>query len=169
MKPAQVYETTIFDRESGAGLTFVTLPLAALRYPNPSEAFEGISTVLKFQPVEGLIFGEERERNRLAAALDAMLAYPFEVRALGERVPPSEFAAYIANEATIPIEQSSVGEKTLVEILSSGGVAYGIARGRPLTILMGLGAIILIGPAEVIGQWGTAKLRELLDVHEPPD
>jgi hypothetical protein len=171
LQPAQVYETTIFDRESGAGLTFVTVPLHALQYPDPSEALEAIGAALGFEPAELIPGEEEVAEKRLADALDEMLAYPTEQRGpwtvLKRRLGRPEFATYLASEATIPVEQSAVGGKTLTEILSSGGVAYGIAQGKPLTILMGLGTIILVGPAQVIGEWGTAKLRELLNIPGP--
>jgi hypothetical protein len=160
MKPTQIYETTIFDRESGAGLGFVTVPLRVFPYQDPEGAYERLATALDFQPVE-----VRDPRGRLPEAIDQMLAYPTEYRA--EWIAPSEFATYLASDARIPVEQSPMQGRTLADIVGGGGVFYGTVQGDPLAFVLGLGAIVLFGPAQVVGEWGTAKMRELLNVPGP--
>ena len=94
-------------------------------------------------------------------AIDSMLADPTLVPR-SSKSARSAFGRYVASEARIPIEQSPVEGKLVTEILAGSGMAYGVAQGEPMAVILGLGAIILVGPAQVIGEWGTAKLRQLL-------
>jgi hypothetical protein len=130
----------------------------------PLSDFGYVLSKLGLDVVERIPADAPDARERLPAVLEWILRYSDELEPLFAR-RPSEFAEYVANEVSIPIEQSPLEGRTLADILArgaAGGLVYGIGPGGPLGVIEAAGAIIVLANAVVIADWSTSWLRDLL-------
>lgn len=186
--PAQWYETTVHDRDSGQPFTFVTVPSRSL---NERE----VPDIGAVQRQLGL--RDRRPGPRLAGVIEPW-ALPFAIDiALGrdERSfyepwgpffieehlrgnrpgGPSPFAQYLAYAPLVPFESSPLGAKALSDLAAAGGgigAAVGAyATGDPLLLLAVPAGIVVCGAAHGVAEalriGLRARLLQLMGVDDP--
>jgi hypothetical protein len=192
MDLAQVYETTIYDRESGQAVAFATVPARSLPQAE-TPAVEYVARAFDLRPLEGtrarMARIEPVEPWSLPFLLDALLGrfppFPYYFDPLEPDRPrrgPSPLAQYLAYERVIPFESSPLGAASLASLVtatSTAGAALGYhATGDPILFLtvpagivvagaaLGIGAGTAIGLAEGV-RHGLRRLMSLPD-DEPP-
>jgi hypothetical protein len=195
--PAQTYETTIHDRDSGRAFTFITVPARSLG--------EGGGDV---QPPDmvarrlGLSQQPDRPSQRrppmrdvspwaLPFAIDIALGreeedfyrwgpffleeHLFGPRRRHDRIGPSAFAQYLAYAQVVPFESSPLTPKSLSDLAAAGGGIGGAlgayVTGDPLLLLTIPTGIIVCGAARGVSQaleiGLRSKLLDLMHVEDP--
>lgn len=195
MDPAQLYETTIYNRSGGAPFTFITVPGRSLVdgvvAPNAAEFARRLNLrEPRFRDQEAIRLAPI-EAWSLPFMIDAVLGRPLddfvwpyepffverylEGRSGRRRGGPSEFAQYLAYAPVVPFESSPLGPKALSELATAGGgvgAAVGAyATGHPLLLLVVPAGIIVCGAARGISEalriGLRARLLDLMGVEDP--
>lgn len=166
MDAAQVYETTILDRQSGRAFALATVPARSL----PDSVVPPVKQVADRLELDGVNIAPV-EAWSLPFLIDASLGRfpdfrPFE-RLRPER-GPSEFAQYLAYAPVVPFESSPLAGKSLAEIITAvggGTSASGVgalAAHDPMLLLTVPAGIIVYRAAWHIGDGIGIALRTLL-------
>lgn len=172
MDPAQIYETRIYDRASGRGFAFATVPrrsLPELEVPSIDHLVDALDLMimddsprafrrnLRAWGLPFLIDGALGRRRSFRFYFDPDVPY-------GEKEGPSPFAEYLAFQALIPFESSPLGSKalaTLVGTTGSAGAALGYAAsGDPIVLVTVPAGIVIGGAALGVGVGLAAGLSE---------
>jgi hypothetical protein len=195
--PAQTYETTVHDRDSGKAFSFITVPARSL-----GSGDDEVPQTDVLARRLGLNRDPERASRRqpfvrdvspwtLPFAIDIALGRddgdfyrwgPFflDEHLLGPRDPaarggPSAFAQYLAYAQIVPFESSPLTPKSLSDLATAGGSLGGAlgayVTGDPLLLLTIPTGIIVCGAARGVSQaleiGLRAKLLDLMNVEDP--
>lgn len=176
MQPAQLYETTIHNRDTGDSFSFVVVPRRSLSDPDVSDS-EYVLHTLRLEPRQQ---PSEAEPWSLPFLIDSLMGrtfeYPWILEPGGDRQgqTPTPFAQYLAYSPVIPFEESPLQSKSLAEILAATGgtgAVVGFAVGHPVLLLVVPAGIILCGAATGIAQALRIGLRahilRLMGVEDP--
>ena len=187
--PAQTYETTIHDRDSGRAFSFITVPARSL-----GEDGGDVPPVETVAQRLGLDRKPDRSPRRrppilsdvspwaLPFAIDIALGrdeddvyrwgpffleeHLFGPRGARERLGPSAFAQYLAYARVVPFEASPLTPKSLSDLAAAGGGIGGAlgayVTGDPLLLLTIPTGIIVCGAARGVGQALEIGLRAKL-------
>jgi hypothetical protein len=191
--PAQTYESTIYDRDSGRAFTFVVVPSRSVA-GREFESLHDAATRLGFAVLpEGVAArgGPPPLRPVPSYALPFAIEYTFvsptdygdQLRwSLGmsdsriyARDEPSQFAQYLAFSPVVPVESSPLSSKSLGDLAAAGGGLGGAlgayVTGDPLLLLTIPTGIIVCGAARGISQalevGLRSKLLDLMNVEDP--
>lgn len=173
MDPAQVYETTIYNRDCrGQAFTFVTVPSRSL----PDRDVPSVERVAQALSVLLMDDGPRAFRRNLRpwglpflidGALgrrDAFRFYFDPDTPFGEKQGPSRFAEYLSFEAIVPFESSPLGAKalaTLIGATGTAGAALGYAAtGEPIVLVTVPAGIVIAGVAIGVGAGAAVGLAE---------
>lgn len=188
MNPAQIYETTIFNRDRRReAFTFLTVPARSLPTQEmpPMDQIADDLGLLLMEPENPRSFRRNLRPWGLPFLLDGALGRRQAFRfyfdpdtPFGEKEGPSRFAEYLAFEAVIPFESSPLGAKSLAALITttgSVGAALGYAgSGDPIVLVtvpagivlggaaIGVGAGLAVGLADGI----QSRVRRLLEIPE---
>lgn len=192
MRPVQLFETTIYNRDRRReAFTFITIPARSFmdEVPSLEKAADALG-VLFMEPDNPRAFRRNLRPWGLPFLLDGALGRraPFRFYfdpdvPFGEKQGPSSFAEYLAFEARIPFESSPLEGKTLTALVTatgSAGAALGYAAtSDPIVLVtvpagiviggaaLGVGAGLATGLADVVRQ-GVCRLMDVPG-DEPPD
>jgi hypothetical protein len=167
--PAQLYETEIYDRDTGAAFAFITIPRRSVVVPRIGDA-EEVGAGLGLQRIR------EVASFDLAALIDATLIYPDELRSRqGVFATSSPFARYLIDEPVVPFEASPLEGKPLAALIggpaSGASIAVGFLLGHPLIVVLVPAGIILCGAARGIAEalhvGLRARILQLMGVQDP--
>jgi len=165
---AQVYETTIYDRESGLWFALASVPTRSL-------ADEGATKVASYLAGDEPVRSATVEAWSLPFLLDAVLRrYP----SLGwewerweyldrfilyrNREGPSAFAQQLAYEPIVPVESSPLTKRLLSELLASGSIVTAYVTHHPLLIFAGPAGVFLCTVARHLGDGIGVPARDRL-------
>jgi hypothetical protein len=190
MDLTQLYETTIYDRESGRGFSFVTIPERAyaerMWHADAADVAGMIGlqdgrsvngAALRLGPVEAwsLPFLIDDLLDRYLDFPDEFGLYfdPLEPRR--PRRGPSRFAQYVTYAPVVPFESSPLSGQALGEVVTKSGMVGGAVgayvTGDPLVVLVAAGGLILGGAAQGVSEalriGLRSKLLGLMGVEDP--
>jgi hypothetical protein len=159
VQPAQLYETTIHNRDTGDAFSFAVVPRRSLaEYVDPN-SWQSVVDVLGLEAPRA---PEPVELWSLPFLVDSLMGrrvdYPWILEPGGSRrgQTPTPFAQYLTYAAEIPFEQSPLEGKSLAQILAGtsgvGSIVVGFAAGNPLMLVIVPAAIILCYGATGLGQ-----------------
>jgi hypothetical protein len=195
--PAQTYETTIYDRDSGRAFSFISVPsrslgedagdvppadLVARRLgldsdpPRPSRRWPPIRSVSPWAlpfAIDVALGRDEEDFYRWGPFL--LEEHLFGPRGRAERAGPSAFAQYLAYAQVVPFENSPLTPKSLSDLAAAGGGLGGAlgayVTGDPLLLLAIPTGIIVCGAARGVSQaleiGLRSKLLNLMNVSDP--
>jgi hypothetical protein len=194
--PAQTYETTVHDRDSGRAFTFISVPSRSIGSDGgevpPVDVLAG-QLGLDRKPRRSSRPWQMREVPpwALPFVLDLALGrdpedyyrwgpffledYLFESPGRANRLAPSAFAQYLAYARVVPFESSPLTSKSLSDLAAAGGGLGGAlgacVTGDPLLLLTIPAGIIVCGAARGISQaleiGLRTKLLNLMNVDDP--
>jgi hypothetical protein len=165
----QYYESSVYDRSSGEGFTFLTLPRRALA--------EHLSEVVleNGAPSHAYIFIAflEPSDSELVESGDEASLLSLIDRARGVDAH-DDFTRYLAHETIIPFESSPLDAKSLTEIASATGATAALGyfgTDHPLILITLPAGIVIcgaaIGVAEALRDGLRFKILKLLGLHDP--
>lgn len=194
--PAQSYETTIHDRDSGRAFTFLVVPSRSLgegggdvpppdnlarhlglsqRPERPSRRWPPIGDVSPWALPFAIdvALGNEEDFYRWGPFF--LEEHLFGQRGRREGVGPSAFAQYLAYSPVVPFESSPLTRKSLSDLAAAGGGLGGAlgayVTGDPLLLLTIPTGVILCGAARGVSQaleiGLRSKLLDLMGVEDP--
>lgn len=195
--PAQTYETTIHDRDSGRAFSFLVCPARSLgdgggdvppvevvarrlglnrRPDRPSRHWPPLNEVSPWAlpfAIDITLGRDEEDLYRWGPfSLEEHLFAP---RRRREAMGPSAFAQYVAYAPVVPFESSPLTPKSLSELAAAGGGIGGAlgayVTGDPLLLLTIPAGIIVCGAARGVSQALEIGLRskvlEFMGVRDP--
>ena len=179
VEPVQLYETTIYDGDTGQSVRFVTVPTRSLVRLPPDATPQSFTTALSAEqatwhttPVEAwnLPFMIDFALGRSDFAL--VMEQP------GEAARPSTFAQYVSYAPVVPIEQSPLAARSLAELVgavaTTTAFSWWYSEASPVFVLYVGGTLIVLGAAAGIAEALRVGLRARLlrlmgvEIREPP-
>jgi hypothetical protein len=167
-RPAQVYETTIYDRESGQWFSVASVPVRSLADEDAVSVASYLAGGEAAQPASV-------ESWRLPFLLDAVLRrYPsldwewerWEHRdrffLYPNRDGPSAFAQQLAYDRVLPVESSPLTGRSLSELLVSGGIVTAYVTHHPAIVFAGPAGVFLCTVARHLGDGIGIPMRDRL-------
>lgn len=172
MNPAQLYETTICNRDDGRACWFISVPARSILTLELAPAGL-IADRLGLEPIGPTSVVEPVEAWSLPFMIDGLMGrwtgpqrfrewrFYFDVP---NRRGPSQFAQHVAFAKVIPFKSSPLGAVALAELIVRGDVsaALGYLGGHPVLLFEAAGAIIVCGAATGIGDGLRIGLRTML-------
>jgi hypothetical protein len=160
--PVQLYETAIYDRETEAGVRFVTIPVRSL---DPSAFIPGAIPAAELLHLLGFETWQQLDSVEpwsLPFLIDSTLDRPPHEHSYFDPTPepgvrpPSPLAQYVAYSAVVPFEESPLSNQSLSALVSgpaqvSAAVGW-YTTGDPMILFMVAGAIIVVGAARGVAR-----------------
>jgi len=187
---AQIYETTVYNRDTGRAFGFATAPARSF----PERETPTMDRLVELGDLPDAIRIRPVEAWNLPFLLDAALGrfpdFPYEfhfyfdpLESARPRRTPSPFAQHLAYAPIIPFEASPLGGKSLAEVLTTAGTGTGAVVGayamqEPLVLVAVPAGIIVCKAASHVGDGIGIALRTLIlrlvgaeveDTTEPPN
>jgi hypothetical protein len=168
VRPAQIYETTVYDRESGQWISLASAPLRSLADRDAAELATEIAGddgahVATIEPwgLPFLIDAVLRQYPSLGwewdrwEHLDRFVLYR-------NRDGPSAFAQQLAYDRIVPVESSPLTSRSLAELFVGGGAVTAYVTHHPALILAGPAGVLLCTVARHLGDGIGVPMRDRL-------